>query len=139
MDIPDEKINLILTARKSLLTLNDSTWTKCQNDNFDVPMGAYDSAQVADLVCIYILDTLSRIVNPKQIGLYRDDGLLFISNSNGPLTSKIQMKIIRAFKLLGFRIEISTSLKIVDLGITLTLNNKTFKSYHKDNENLSYN
>lgn len=42
MDITDDEINIILTARKSLLASNDSTWIKCQNDNFDVPMGAYD-------------------------------------------------------------------------------------------------
>lgn len=49
---------MILTTRKSLLTLNNSTWTKCHNDEFDVSMGVYDSAQVADLVCFYILDVL---------------------------------------------------------------------------------
>ena len=41
-------------------------------------MGAYDSAQVADLVGIYILDTLGRIVNSQQVGLYY---LLFISQT----------------------------------------------------------
>lgn len=49
MDITDGETNTILTARKSPLTLNDSTSTKCHNDNFDLPMGAYYSAQVADL------------------------------------------------------------------------------------------
>ena len=36
---------------------------KSHVDNFDVPMGAYDSAQVDTLIGIYILDTLGRIVN----------------------------------------------------------------------------
>ena len=45
-------------------------WVKRGSDNFDVPMGGYDSAQIADLVVFYILDTLSRIINPVQIGLY---------------------------------------------------------------------
>ena len=31
-------------------------------------MGGYDTAQIADLVGPYILDTLSRIVNPGQMG-----------------------------------------------------------------------
>lgn len=50
-------------------------------------MGAYDSAQLADLVGMYIPYILSRIIDLKQMGLYRDDGFIFISNSNGPLSS----------------------------------------------------
>ena len=42
---------------------------KSHVDNFDVPMGAYDSAQVANLIGIYILDTLGCIVNLKQVRL----------------------------------------------------------------------
>ena len=52
------------------------------------------TAQITDLVgiyiYIYILDTLSRIIDPKQIGLYGDDGLIFIPESNGPKTSRIE-------------------------------------------------
>ena len=77
-------------------------------------MGAYDSAQVADLMGIYILDTLGRIFNLKQVGFYRDDGIIYTRDSNGLKTSSIQKKIIRAFKLLGLRIQIASNLKIVD-------------------------
>ena len=80
-------------------------------DNFDVPMGVYDSSQVTDLIGIYILDTLGHIVNLEQVGFYRDDGIIFIPDSNGLKNSKIQKNIIRAFKLLGLRIEIATNLK----------------------------
>ena len=66
-------------------------------------MGAYDSAQVANLIWIYILDTLGRIVYFEQVELYRDDRIIFIPESNDPKTSKIE-KIIRAFKLLDLRI-----------------------------------
>ena len=68
-------------------------------------MGGYNSAQIADLVGLYILDTLSRVVSPGQIGLYHDDELIYIRNSDGPNSSHIQ-KIIRTFKFLGFKIEI---------------------------------
>ena len=96
-------------------------------------MGAYDSAQVADLVGIYIQDTLGRIVNSEQVGFYRFDGIIYIPDSNGPKTSSIQKKIIRAFKLLGFRIQIASNLKIVDfLDVILNLNNGTFKPFSKN-------
>ena len=56
-------------------------------------MGEYDSAKIADLVGLYTLDTLSRIVNSKQLGLYHDDRILCIPNSDGPKCSSIQIKI----------------------------------------------
>ena len=66
-------------------------------------MGCYDSSQIADLVGLYILDTLSRIVSPEQIGLYPKNGIIYIPHSNGPITSHMPKKIIRAFMLLGFK------------------------------------
>ena len=107
-EITEEEIEIILASRKTVLSDNRRSWVKSHVDNFDVPMGAYDSAQVADLVGIYILDTLGRIVNSQQVGLRRDDGIIYIPDSNGPKTASIQKKIIRAFKLLGFRIQIAS-------------------------------
>ena len=69
-DITEEEIEIILSSRKSVLSDSRRSWVKSHVDNFDVPMGAYDSAQVVDLVGIYILDTLGRIVNLEQVGLY---------------------------------------------------------------------
>ena len=47
-------------------------------------MEAYNSAQVADLIEIYILNTLGRIVKLELVGVYHDDGIIFIPDSNGP-------------------------------------------------------
>ena len=108
-------------------------------DNFDVPLGAYDSVQVADLTGTYIFEKLGRIVNLEQMDFYRDDEIIFISDSNGPKSSKIQKKIIRAFKLLGLRIQIVTNLKIVDfLDVTLNLNNGTFKPFSRNDSAPTY-
>ena len=134
-EITEEEIEIILASRKTVLSDNRRSWV----DNFDVPMGAYDSAQVADLVGIYILDTLGRIVNSQQVGLYREGGIIYIPDSNGPKTASIQKKIIRAFKLLGFRIQIASNLKIVDfLDVTLNLNNGTFKPFSKNDSAPRY-
>ena len=35
----------------------------------DVPMGGYDSSQIADLVGLYILHVLNRIINSDHVGL----------------------------------------------------------------------
>ena len=103
-------------------------------NNFDVPIGAYDSAQLANLIGIYILDTLGRIVNLEQMGLQWNDGIIFISSSNGPKTSKIHKQNSRAFKSIGLRIEIASNLNIVNfLDVTLKLLNDTFKPFSKSN------
>ena len=66
-------------------------------------------------------------------------GIIFIPDSYGPKTSSIQKKIIRAFKLLGLRIQIASKLKIVDfLDVTLNLNNGTFKPFSKNDSNPRY-
>ena len=139
IDITVEQYEIILACRKTVLKNNDSTWVKNGLDNFDVPMGGYDSSQIADLVGLYILDILTRIISPQQVGLYRDDGLLYIPNSNGPLSSSIQKRIIRAFKFLGFKIEISSNIKIANfLDVTLDLSNNSYKPFIKPNQNPSY-
>ena len=47
-------------------------------------MGGYNSAQIVDLVVLYIINTLGRIVDPKQIRLHHNDSILYIPNSDGP-------------------------------------------------------
>ena len=68
VEITDEQYQIILACRMTVLKNNDSTWINTGLDNFDVPMGGYDSAHIADL---YIINTLSTIVDPIQIGLYQ--------------------------------------------------------------------
>lgn len=47
----------------------------------------------------------------------------------------LQKKIIRPFKFVGFKIEITSNLKIVDyLDITLNVSTNTFEPYHKEHE-----
>ena len=102
-------------------------------------MESYDSTQIADLVGLYILDIHNRIISSEQIGLYCIDGLIYIPNCNGPNSSSIQKKIIRAFKFLGFKIEVSSNNKIVNfLDVTLDLSNNTYKSFIKTDQSPSY-
>ena len=84
IDIIEELMEIILTCRMSVLTDSKSTWIKNCMDNFDVHIGAYDLAQTADLIGVYILDTLGRIIDFKRVGLIREDGLIFIPDSNSP-------------------------------------------------------
>ena len=102
-------------------------------------MGGYDSAQIADLVGLYILDTLNRIDDPIQLGLYHDDGILHLPHRDTPKCSSIQKKIIRAFKFLGFKIEISSNIKVANLlDVTLNFTDNTYRPFLKTDQYPSY-
>ena len=94
--ITQEELHIILTRRKSIHINNNSTSVKTGTDDFDVTMGSFDSPQIADLVGIYILNALGRITNLSNIGIYRDDRLISIPNSNGPQSSKIQKIVFKS-------------------------------------------
>ena len=53
VEITDEQYQIILACRKTVLKNDDSTWIKTGLDNFDVPMGRYDSAQ-KQILWVYI-------------------------------------------------------------------------------------
>ena len=113
--ITNQDINIIKQCRRTILKNNRDTWIK-KNNNFDVPMGAFDSAELSDLIGLYILHTLTRFsfLNISDVGLYRDDGLILIRNSNGPKTNSTHKKLIKALKYVSFKIDITSNLKIVN-------------------------
>ena len=74
-------------------------WIKTKNtSNFDVPMGSFDSANIADIVGLYILDNLKGTADINTTGLYRDDGLMIIPKSNGPKSNKMHKKYCKNFQ-----------------------------------------
>ena len=85
LTIPDDAIQLIKQARKSLLFTEENIWMKkVENALSDVTMGSQDRAEVCELIGIYLLGKLSNIIDKKKIGVHRDDGLHVIENANGP-------------------------------------------------------
>ena len=57
--ITDEEQEVIAHARRSLLFNNKEPWCKKDHNNlFDVTMGAYDGAEVCELVGSYLLSLL---------------------------------------------------------------------------------
>ena len=56
-------MDILRKCKKSFLFLERSPWLKKSNENFDVTMGAYDGAEVADFVGLYILSKLEKIIS----------------------------------------------------------------------------
>ena len=130
---------IINHARKSLLFYNGKPWMKKDSDLFDVSMGAYDGAEVCELVGIFLQYLVSQHYNKNNIGLYRDDGLAVFKNVSGPDSERIKKKFRKIFKEQGLDIIIECNKKIVDyLDVTLNLNDGTYKPYNKPDNKIQY-
>ena len=59
-----------------------------EHGSFDVTMGAYDGAEVCELIGIYGLYLIGKKYDSKNIDLYRDDGVAVLKNVRGPASEK---------------------------------------------------
>ena len=102
-------------------------------------MGSYEGAEICELVGISILKSLEDKIDKQDIGLYRNDGLMILRNTNGQKTDRTRKYIIKVMKDLGFQIEIETNLEEVNfLDVTFNLNSGLYKPYKKPNDQLLY-
>ena len=121
--ISEENIEIIYYARKSLLFNEGSTWIKKNGGLFDVTMGAFDGAEICELVGTFIIDIIGTKYKKEDVGLYRDDGLAVFKNLSGPENERIKKDFQKIFKENGLDIIIQCNMKIVDyLDLTLNLN-----------------
>ena len=88
MPITRKDVEVIFHARKSVLYNNGEPWVKKEGGSFDVTMGAYDGAEVCELIGIYMLYLIGKKYDSKNIGLYRDDGLAVFKKVSGPASDK---------------------------------------------------
>ena len=79
---------------------------KTGNENFDVPMGCYDVAEVCELAAPFILIKLISIINKYNIGLYRDDGLGIFQNVSKPEIYRKKKARVKVFKGCGSTVTI---------------------------------
>ena len=103
-----------ISYTKVLLFHSNQPWNKRDSDTFDVKIGAYDGAEICELVGIIMLPLLSKKYSSNNISLYRDDGLSVIRNFSGQKAEKHKKIIQKIFKNKGLQIIITCNLKIVD-------------------------
>ena len=58
--ISEEETDIIVEIKKFLLYMNGNCWTNKGETNFDVAQGSFVSAEVCDLVGLYLLSELQR-------------------------------------------------------------------------------
>ena len=138
--IEEEEVNIIMDCRKSVLFNSAQVWTKKDSD-FDVTMGAQDGTEVAELTGIYLLkqinEFLSTLDKRCHSGLYRDDGLIYVENANGPLITKIEKARHRIFKRNKLNISIEqkgTTVNFLDVTLTTDGSHKPYKKTQQHNQ-----
>ena len=131
--------DVINHARKSLLFDGSNTWIKKQGRLFNVSMGAYDGAQVCELVGIYMLNVFSKKYNKNDFRLYQDDGLAVLKNKSGSQSEQVKKNIQKIFKEHGLDIIIQCNMKVVNyLDVTFNLNDRIYNPYTKPNNKIKY-
>ena len=113
--------------------------TKKGGKLFDVTMGAYDGAEVCELVGCFLLSIVTQTNDKSNIGLYRDDGLAVFKSISGPQSEKIKKHFQQIFRENGLDIVIQCNMKTADyLDVTLNLNDFTYRPYHKPDNETNY-
>ena len=143
--ITKENRDIILHCRKSFLFThasepgqNATPWTK-KSGLFDVTMGAYDGAEICELVGLYILNLVKDRFPELDLGLYRDDGLAIHRRLPGPEIDRTRKNLIDLFKGIGLDIDIQIDMQSVNfLDVSLDLPNGRYGPYRKPNDRPLY-
>ena len=132
-------IDVINQVRKSLLFDGTNTWIKKQGGLFDVSIGAYDGAEVSELVGAYMLNVLSKKYNKTISGFIGMMDWLFWKRKNGPQSEQVKKNFHKIFKEHGLDIIIQCNKKVVNyLDVTFNSNDGIYKPYTKPNNEIKY-
>ena len=131
--------NLIMHCRRGVLVGKDqSIWVKTADANFDITMGSKDSAEISEMVGLYLLDKLSEHFPKEDLGLYRDDGL-GACEGGGPEFERLKKKLVKIFREEGLKITVEGGEKSVDfLDVMFDLNSGKYCPYIKPNTTTHY-
>ena len=138
VSLSSEDRNIFFEARKSMLVFDGKVWTKKNNPDFDVAMGAYDGAEVCDICGLYILAQIQKLKLNANIGGYKDD-FLGVSRSSPRQIEMMKKKICQLFQSLGLDITAEANKRIVQyLDVEFNLVEGSFKPYLKEGDTPLY-
>ena len=139
--ISSDEEEIILESKTSLLYDGREFWKKKGDNNFDIMMGAWDSAESTDIVGLFLLNKIRKIRVSNQgviVGLYRDDGLL-VCRMTARNTDIFKKKLQELFGYYGLRLQIDCNHKQVNfLDIHLNFKTGKYHPYMKPNNTIKY-
>ena len=90
LSLPKKKVSVVQEeetkidhTRKSLLFKDQETDEK-RGQLFDMTVGAYNRAEICELVRLFIIYKFQQLNQINNFGLYRDDELAEVKNMSGP-------------------------------------------------------
>ena len=133
-------LDIIYAARKNFVFNNERPFVKKGEDNFDVTMGAWDGAEVAELVGLYLLQQMSlNVFGKNKFGLYRDEGLAVTRGSNQTNEVHIKQALRNVFSAAGLKITTEINLTKTDfLDLELNLKTGTHSEWRKPGDSPQY-
>ena len=138
IEIEQDDIDIIKHSRQSILFCPKGEAWQRKDSLFDVTMGAPDGAEVCELVGLYLLHKTSSFVPLERTGLYRDDGLILITDPNGPKMERIRKDLFNVFKEEGLKITVSPPSNHVNyLDVTLH-DDQSFRPFRKEDKTTLY-
>ena len=143
LTIPKKEIEIILHSCESFLFHNGETWVKKGNrGRFDVAMGSYMGAEICQIVGLYILHAMTSgkkpIFNKDQVGLYRDDGLAYVSDKGCSLRD-LDRRLKELFGKMDLEIVTDFGLKNTDfLDVRFDLEKSEYSPFRKPNDSILY-
>ena len=138
--ISDDDLSISMQAQKTSLFEGTTSWIKKSGDeDFDLPMRCFDSAEICELVETYIQSKLTNIVNKEDVGLYRDDVLGIFKNISRPEIERKKKAFVKVFKKCGISIAVDINLKPVDFyDVTFDFHKNIYKPFRKPNNTTIY-
>ena len=97
-------------------------------------MGSFDGDEICELVGLYLLNKLCKLLGNENMGLYRDDRVPAIKTASDPILDKMRENIIALFKEEGPTITYDTNLTETDfVDVTFSLETSKFFPFKKPN------
>ena len=119
-EISGDDIKIIKHAAKSILFNQGQMWKNTKNNNNEKPlhgitMGSNHGPEICELVGLYLLKGGESILNKENVGIYRDDGLIAISNkTSGNTMEKLKKNLHEYVKTIGLKIKIENASHIIN-------------------------
>ena len=114
--------------------MDDEFWTKKGDTNFDVAQGAFDSAEVCDVVGLFLLSEIETLKVKASLGKFRDDGL-GASSATPRQSEQIKKKICDVYKKHKLGITAEANKKVVQfLDVEFNLETGEYKPFIKPND-----
>ena len=136
--ITKQEIKIIKHCRKTFLFFKGESWIKLKNEEHDNPMGCLDGAEIAELIGLFLLFGLKKIIKKEDTALFRDD-LIAVVKLSGPQAERLRKKLFDFFKSHGLSIEVQCNIKQTDyLDLFMDLESGTRAPYRKEDTAPTY-